>query len=77
MRFEISDEVRERATRCPHNFACLEDPDQVCPVKANVRDKVLFVRVRRRVGCPYSLSFGEDDICQCPVRRALYRRHQV
>lgn len=76
-KIRICDRIREAATRCKKKLACLEDTDCICPVEDCVNDSVLFVKSDDFVPCPYQQMFGNEFICNCPVRKELYDKYRV
>ncbi len=77
MASDADQELLERAKECPHNHACLDggDSQPQCPVERSIGRIGVFLAAKPPWSCPYHLSWGYSYLCQCPVRRAVYRRH--
>lgn len=77
MEYEISDKIVARAIRCTTDAACLRGPEKMCAVQSVIRGNGVFVTERKRLGCPYSVTFGDGIICTCPVRAEMWRKHEL
>jgi hypothetical protein len=67
----------DKASSCPHNFACLSaSTRKICRV---VDSSGASVFVKSDVQqCPYRLSFGvSHKLCTCPVRCELHARYGI
>jgi hypothetical protein len=74
---EVSEETREKTTRCWQGFACLLGAEGgPCTVQSCVRG-VLFVDKQTAAYCPYDVSFGYSHICSCPTRQEIHDRYGV
>ncbi len=79
MALSIPKEAIDRATECPSEFSCLScgqcgDSD-ICKVESAHSEDILFLEPEQCHFCPYRLSVGEDQICRCPVRYAIYKMY--
>lgn len=73
MKYEISDEVREKTDKCEKNFFCLSgEGNGFCHIIDRTGD-TFFVKYKKDKNCPYNLSFGDSFICNCPTRAEIYR----
>jgi hypothetical protein len=67
-----------QATKCPNEFSCISSERCgdacMCKVEAAHSKNILFIERKQHQVCPYKLSVGEDQICRCPVRFAIYER---
>ena len=77
MNISISERARNAAKRCKKKFACLKDQSTCCKVDDCINDSVLFVKSTYDAPCPYQQLFGNEFICNCPVRKELYDRHRI
>jgi len=77
MKISISDRIKESAIRCKKKLACLKKTDCLCQAQDCVNDSVLFVESRYNASCPYQQMFGNEFICNCPVRKELYDKYRV
>lgn len=73
---EISEPLREQASRCRKEKCCLEG-EGLCEVVESVAEKVFFVEGEGGRTCSYCLSFGNAHYCNCPVRQELYRKYKI
>ena len=81
MTSDDDERLRERATECPYEHACLGDDDRfpLCPLKADVGGAVVaFVTRKPPATCPYAMQWGYSSyICNCPIRLQVERRHDT
>lgn len=83
MKFDISQDVIKRTTKCPSNFYCLDDTESpmcaedtpMCPVEIHIEKSVLFVKAPHTILCPYKVHFGTSYICTCPVRYEISKQY--
>lgn len=74
----VSDKVRKATTKCNKDFACLKKNGKPsCAVEDCINDQVLFVSFLNNEYCPYRESFGNEFICGCPVRKALFDKYRI
>jgi len=75
---EVSKKARQAASNCYKDLACLTDGEaQVCKVKACLGSGVLFVHRRPAVDCPFKVTFGSGQLCECPVRKEIFERYKM
>ncbi len=77
MNISISESARNAATRCKKKFSCLKDKKKCCEVEDCINDSVLFVKSTYNPSCPYQQLFGNEFICNCPVRKELYDKYRI
>ena len=76
MRVEIDDLIVKTATQCEKNFACLECEEQVyCAVEQCLMHRILFVKCVQDLSCPYKGMMDRVPVCNCPVRKEIFRRY--
>lgn len=76
--FEVGEEVRKQADRCPRGQRCLQGKEEIrCPVSDCVGDKVFFIAGDPGKACKYCNTFGHSCYCSCPLRQELYRKFRV
>ena len=74
---DIPVSIVDSAVNCGYNKACLDLNGFIpCEVKQSVNDKVIFVN-NKREGCNYCMSFGNEFVCLCPIRKELYLNHNT
>lgn len=75
---EIDEEIKQSAIKCKKDFRCLTDNNyELCKIIESVRDNVLFIECLELKHCSYKTSFGYSSyICNCPVRKEIYRRYK-
>ena len=75
MTIELPDSVRENTTKCEHEFGCLATgrcgTREMCKVTGSFGPDVLLLATREQSSCEYRVSFGEGQLCTCPVRKYL------
>ena len=76
MDISISDSIRNEAVKCKKRFSCLKKRD-CCKVVDCINDSVLFVDSTYEASCPYQQLFGNEFICNCPVRKELYDKYRI
>jgi hypothetical protein len=77
MKYQVGDKLQEMTTRCEKGFSCLDgDPSCLCAVTDCVMGDVVFVEFKKDY-CRYSVSYGNERICTCPIRKALYNQYRV
>jgi hypothetical protein len=78
MPFKINEKTKEQTTKCPHSFKCLEDEkSDMCSVEWCLKGNGCFLKKVKPQSCPYRIRFGNSHLCNCPVRREIYRRYTV
>jgi len=78
MDIRISDRARKATTRCKKGFSCLKEGKvNFCAVDDCINDEVLFVKSTYNASCPYQQRFGNEFICNCPVRKELYDKYRI
>jgi len=78
MDIKVSDRVREAAEKCKKGFACLKKgKDDICAVADCVNDQILFVKCLNDKYCSYQQPFGNEFICNCPVRKELFDKYRI
>ncbi len=76
MAVPVPQEVLDRTTDCPYDFACLSgDSRPACTVVRADGQDVLFVVLDDPPVCPYVLHWGGGAMCRCPVHFYLHQ-HQ-
>lgn len=77
MNITISDAVRKTTTKCKNKFSCINGKEDICAVEDCINDDVLFVKSQYNSSCPYQQQFGNEFICNCPVRKAIYDKYRI
>ena len=76
MTIEIPNSVRQAATECQYNFGDHSGGDcgarTMCDVSYSPGNRVLVLTAETQATCPYSIDYGHDQICTCPVRAYLH-----
>lgn len=74
---EIDKKIIGRTLNCTENCACLTDADKIiCEVESNVNNELLFVKCVSQCNNKYKDSFGFGHICNCPVRKEIFRKYE-
>ncbi len=78
---EVSDELLRSASECEKGYRCLScAPDELCQMKFHPYDDgTYFVECVKEQECHYAEVYPDKGvaICNCPVRKELYRRYRV
>lgn len=78
MGFHVSDETTQQTTNCQKGFSCLKgNRNDLCAVEHCVDGRIHFIMCKNQEGCSYQLTFGDDFICICPIRKEPYNRYRV
>lgn len=64
-----------RTTKCPREFACLEDGSHcMCPAAGATLGGVLLEKMNCQ-NCPYVVPGGGSDLCTCPTRAKMLEKY--
>jgi hypothetical protein len=75
---ELPDEIKNKANKCEKNFRCLSgESDKLCRVLCFIKDDIYFVKCMGDPDCLYMESFEKTTICNCPARKAIYKKYKV
>ena len=78
MNCDVTEEVLRKTKKCPNGFSCLHTGKGKCEVYDMDGEDMLFVSYNNICRCPYRLSFGDRQLCACPIYYALYKKsHKV
>ncbi len=68
----------EAAFACDQDIACLKGREEfpLCRVEKAIAD-LLFVTAKPLPSCRHMRFFGKGAYCTCPVRKELYKRHEM
>jgi hypothetical protein len=78
VKIELSDEIIRKAGKCEKNFRCLSgESEKLCRVLCFIKDDIYFVKCMEDPDCVYLESFEKTKICNCPVRKEIYKRYKV
>ena len=79
MSYEIEDEVVSLATKCQKDHVCLTGEGALyCKVSDLMRgrdEEIPLLDCSEDVDCAYCQSFGKSYICNCPVRKEIFKRY--
>ena len=74
---EVPPLILSMAKNCPLNFACLQNPENTCPVVDTVGKDIFFIDdEQRKHYCPYKMDFGFSTVCNCPVFQYLHNNRK-
>ncbi len=79
-RFNIPYETLLEAKKCVKKHACLkEESYQLCGIKITTEHHARMVCGKNpdRQECPYTTQLGNNAVCACPVRHAIFRKYDV
>ena len=73
MKYFVSDEIREKTTKCNTGFSCLSDTrNDLCKVVSCLNDNIHFIICLNKNNCSYQQTLFERTYCNCPTRIAVY-----
>ena len=77
--FIIPEQIINEADKCTKGKACLSDTYyDLCRIKTSRKSKVARIAVcEEKISCTYCSNIGEQQVCSCPVRHAIYRKYSV
>ena len=63
---------------CDNDMACLKGHEDypLCEAEKQIAD-LLFVAAKPLPSCRHMRFFGNGAYCTCPVRKELYKRHNI
>jgi hypothetical protein len=75
---KIDKKIKNETSKCEKDFACLSDDNyKLCNVVRSVHDNVIFIECLEWKPCNYRMSFGISSyICNCPVRKEIYKKYE-
>jgi len=84
MLYSVSDKIKSKTTKCPHDFSCLEtglcDNPEKCEVQSDFDKNMLIVKFQKPIDilCPYHLAYGNGSghMCTCPTLYAIYMKNK-
>ena len=78
MKLDIDSSVLDETTSCERAFACLKGKKHIyCKVEDSVIDKVHFIKCLSKNICNYKLDFGLSQVCNCPARIEIFKKHKI
>lgn len=78
MDIKIDNEIIKETTKCKRNYECLCSEGGVCcEVEMCVDEEVHFIYCLYDTPCNYKASFGDRNICKCPIRMEIYNKYKV
>ena len=78
MEIEIPDDIIRKANKCEKNFRCLSgEIEKLCRVLCFIKNDIYFVKCQGEADCLYLETFEKTVLCNCPVRKEIYRKYKV
>ena len=78
MQLYVSKEVIQATTGCKKKFSCLGDKNKdLCTIGTSMDGKVHFIVCLDEINCSYQRSYGEEFICDCPIRKEIYNKYKI
>ncbi len=79
MSYKIDKNIIDKTTNCECEFACLEKGE--CPKNkckpTGAFNGYLWVETEASMPCTYHMAFGKGNICKCPTRNEIYKKHGI
>lgn len=77
MELYIADDIKRKAHQCKHNYICLiKSKEKICKVISSINDDVIHLYCLKEGNCAYREEVKERVICNCPVRKEIYRQYR-
>ena len=76
---EIDKKIIEKTKHCRNNFECMKAENRLL-YNRNVErclDGKIHIVSCSEIICHYKLSFGRCIVCNCPVRKEIYRLSRI
>jgi len=73
----IDDNIILKTKECSKEFECLRADDHAClktKVDRFISGNVLFIDCNDKF-CHYYMNFGNSVICNCPIRKEVFRKY--
>lgn len=78
MNIHVSADVMRATTKCQKDFSCLDGKNRTCcEITDCVNNEVIFVKCKHSPSCPYQQRFGNEFVCNCPIRKEIYIKHKI
>ena len=79
MKFEIPEDIVQKAAKCEKNLRCLSGKNgNICKVLCHMEFDICFVKCSKEdEGCSYFEPHERTSLCKCPVRNEIYMRYEV
>ena len=85
MKFQVSNDAKNKTTQCPSDFHCLSDNEKpMCDVEKPMcfseyvsEGYGLFVKPLGDHECPYQMPYKTGFLCTCPTRREIFLNYKV
>lgn len=78
MDISVSDEAIKATTKCRKFFSCLKEKDRnFCAVANCINEEILFMKTLKNACCPYQQAFGNEFLCDCPVRKEIFVKYKI
>ncbi len=78
MKLYVRHEVMQATTGCKKGFSCLEDKKKdICKIGICFDGKLHFIACIDEINCFYQRSYGENFICDCPIRKEIWNKYKI
>ncbi len=75
---EIDESIIKKADKCTKEHKCLFEKDSVyCKIERCINSDILFLECKESIFCNYQLSYGNCQICRCPVRIEIFNKYKI
>lgn len=81
--FIIDEIVIKKATKCSKKFQCLKAKPGTKEMlnffskSYFIEDTLSFIECFNLEHCPYQISFGNNKLCYCPVRKEIAKKYKL
>jgi hypothetical protein len=79
MKFNTSADILNDTDKCHMNFSCLYgERECLCEIEESLNNNIMFIKAGNGSSqCNHRISFGYSYICNCPVRKEIYKIYNV
>lgn len=75
---EIDALIIKSAYSCSKKQKCINDKGFIyCKVERCLNNEILFLECKEQLNCNYQLSYGNCQICRCPVRIEIFNKYKI
>ena len=78
MKFEIPEEIIKK-TNCNKNYICLKEhaEKEICKIDKCIDNKYCLLKKIKYDFCINRFSFGNSQMCKCPVRIEIFNKYGI
>lgn len=78
MNLYVNNEVMQATTGCKKRFSCLGGKRKdLCKIGTCIDGEIHLIVCLNETNCSYQRSYGEEFICDCPIRKKIYNKYKI